>query len=121
MADPKKTQQEQEQEQPEQEQSDTQTSSTYEGPNFRTDRDEIKEASQQFFRTLFRTGVHIVMAPVYMLPEEPREHFITAGREITRGLSTLAQELADDFEKAVDQVKGEAEKVREEVKKDAGL
>ncbi len=104
MAGTKKTKEEQAQEQ-----ADTQTSSTFEPP-FKSDRDELKEASQQFFRALFRTGVHVAMAPVYMLPEEPREHFITAGREITRGLSTLAHELADDFEKAVDQMREEVEK-----------
>jgi hypothetical protein len=68
-------------------------------PDKKSDRDELKEASQQFFRTLFRTGVHLAMTPVYMLPEEPREHFVSAGREFTRGLATLARELADDFEK----------------------
>ncbi len=92
-----------------QEQADTQASSASETP-FKSDRDELKEASQQFFRALFRTGVHVAMAPVYMLPEEPRDHFITAGREITRGLATLAHELADDFEKAVDQMREEVEK-----------
>ena len=114
MADTKKTPQQQAQEQ-----AGTQTSASSGIPDYRSDRDELKEASQQFFRTLFQTGVHLVMAPMYILPDEPREHFITAGREITRGLSTLAQELANDFEKAVDQVKGEAEKVREEVRGEA--
>ena len=79
-------------------------------PDYKSDRDELKEASQQFFRTLFRAGVHVAMAPVYMLPEEPRGHFVTAGRELTRGLATLAHELADDFEKAVDQMREEVEK-----------
>jgi hypothetical protein len=111
MASMKKTQQEQEQ-------ADTQTSSSSGTPDYKFDRDELKEASEQFFRTLFRTGVHLAMAPVYMMPEEPREHFISAGREITRGLATLAHELADDFEKAVDQVKEQAEKVRGEVEKE---
>jgi hypothetical protein len=48
------------------------------------------------------------MAPVYVLPEEPREHFFAAGREFTRGLSTLAQEIADDFDKLVKRDKEEA-------------
>src|SRR6266702_1480727 len=104
MATTKKTQEEQAQEQ-----ADTQTSTSPETP-YKSDRDELKEASEQFFRTLFRTGVHLAMAPVYMLPEEPREHFMTAGLEITRGLATLAHELADDFEKAVDQMREEVEK-----------
>jgi len=79
-------------------------------PDEKSDRDELKEASQQFFRTLFRAGVHLAMAPVYMLPDEPREHFVSAGREFTRGLATLARELAVDFDKMVDEVKEELEK-----------
>ena len=114
MADTKKTQQQQEQEQ-----AGTQTSASSGIPDYKSDRDELKEASQQFFRTLFQSGVHLAMAPVYFLPEEPREHFITAGREITRGLATLAHELANDFEKAVDQARGEVQKVRGEVRDQA--
>ena len=79
-------------------------------PDEKSDRDELKEASQQFFRTLFRAGVHLAMAPVYMLPDEPREHFVSAGREFTRGLATLARELAVDFDKMVGEVKEELEK-----------
>jgi hypothetical protein len=40
-----------------------------------------------------------------MLPQEPREHFVTAGREFTRGLAALAQELAGVFDKMVEEVK----------------
>jgi len=79
-------------------------------PDNKSDRDELKEASQQFFRTLIRTGVHLAMTPVFMLPEEPQEHFVNAGREFTRGLSTLAHELADIFDKTVDEVKENIEK-----------
>ena len=74
-------------------------------PEEKTDRDELKEASQQFFRTLFRAVVHLAMTPVSMLPEEPREHFVSAGREFTRGLATFAHELADNFDKIVDEGK----------------
>src|SRR5438128_11313782 len=79
-------------------------------PDEKTDRDELKEASQQFFRTLFRAGVHLAMTPVSMLPEEPREHFVSAGREFTRGLATFAHELADNFDKIVDEIKADVEK-----------
>ena len=67
-------------------------------------RDELKEASQQFFNTLFRVGVRLALAPVYLLPEEPREHFVSAAREFTRGFTTLAHELADDVDEIVDEV-----------------
>src|SRR6266699_2612279 len=76
-------------------------------PDFKTDRDEVRQASEQFFRSLFRAGVHVAMAPVYILPEESREHFFSAGREFTRGLSALAQEIADDFDKLVKRDEGE--------------
>lgn len=103
MADTKKTQEEQAQE-------DTQTSSASETPGYKSDRDELMQASQQFLRTLFRAGVHLAMSPVNMLPPEPREHFLSAGREFTRGLATLAHEIADDFDKFVDEVREEEER-----------
>jgi hypothetical protein len=79
--------------------------------NYQADRDAILEATQQFVRSVLRAGIHMAIAPVNLLPPEPREHFISAGREFTRGLTTLAHELADDFEKMVVEVK-------EEVKED---
>ena len=79
----------------------TQASQTSGIPDYKSDRDEVRHASEQLFRSLFRAGVHVAMAPVYALPEESREHFFTAGREFTRGLSTLAQEIADYFDKLV--------------------
>src|SRR5215467_3107879 len=79
----------------------TQTSQASGIPNYRSDREDVRNASEQLFRSLFRAGVHVAMAPVYALPEESREHFFAAGREFTRGLSSLAQEIADDFDKLV--------------------
>ncbi len=79
-------------------------------PDEKSDRDELKEASQQLLRTLLRAGVHLAMTPVSMLPEEPREHFASAGREFTRGLATLAHELADNFDRLVDESKEDAGK-----------
>jgi hypothetical protein len=76
-------------------------SQTNGAPDYRSDREEVRNASEQLFRSLFRAGVHVAMAPVYVLPEESREHFFAAGREFTRGLSSLAQEIADDFDKLV--------------------
>lgn len=70
-------------------------------PDYRSDREDVRNASEQLFRSLFRAGVHVALAPVYVLPEESREHFFAAGREFTRGLSSLAQEIADDFDKLV--------------------
>jgi hypothetical protein len=86
----------------------SQISQASSAPDFKSDRDEVRHASEQFFRSLFRAGVHAAMAPVYILPEESREHFFTAGREFTRGLSSLAQEIADDFDKLVSKDEEEA-------------
>ena len=77
-------------------------------PDYKTEREEIRQTSQQLFRSLFRAGFHLAMAPVYAMPEEPREHFFSAGREFTRGLSTLAQEIAEDFDNLVKRDKEEA-------------
>jgi len=77
-------------------------------PDYKTDREEIRQTSQQLFRSLFRAGFHLALAPVYAMPEEPREHFFSAGREFTRGLSTLAQEIAEDFDKLVKRDEEEA-------------
>ena len=102
MADTKQKQEETMQEE------QAQTSQASGAPDFKSDRDEVRHASEQFFRSLFRAGVHAAMAPVYILPEESREHFFSAGREFTRGLSSLAQEIADDFDKLVSRDKEEA-------------
>ena len=107
MADMKQKQQETVQDEQAQEEQ-AQTSQASGIPDFKTDRDEVRHASEQFFRSLFRAGVHVAMAPVYILPEESREHFFTAGREFTRGLSSLAQEIADDFDKLVQRDEEEA-------------
>jgi hypothetical protein len=80
------------------------------------ERDELAEATQQFIRSLFRAGVELALLPVNMLPPEPRQHFKAAGREFTRGLATLAHELADDFDRVVE----EAEKVVEEAGEETG-
>jgi hypothetical protein len=76
----------------------------------KTNFDELRDSSQQFFRALFRTGVQVAMTPVSMLPDEPRQHFLSAGREFTRGLATLAHELSNVFDKIAEETKNEAEK-----------
>ncbi len=92
MADNKKKQAEQEPEMP----------GTPAGSESHAEREELAQATQQFVRSLFRAGVELALLPVNMLPPEPRQHFKAAGREFTRGLATLAHELADDIEKIVE-------------------
>jgi hypothetical protein len=84
---------------------DTQERQTSETPDNEAERDELTQAAQQFFRSLFRAGVQLALVPVNMLPPEPREHFKAAGREFTRGLATLAREIANDVEKIVEEEK----------------
>jgi hypothetical protein len=76
-------------------------------PDGKSDRDELREDSQQFFRTLFRMGVRLTLAPIYLLPREPRGHFVSAGREFTRGFTSLAHELADTVDKFVEEVESD--------------
>lgn len=83
---------------------DGQTTGT---PNLDAEREELLQATQQFMRSLFRTGVQLALVPVNMLPPEPRQHFKAAGREFTRGLATLVREMADDFEKIVEEPRGD--------------
>lgn len=69
-----------------------------------SDFEELKEASQHFFNTLFRVGVHLAKTPASQLPQETREHFANAVGEFTRGVSTLAHELANTAEKVAEEV-----------------
>ncbi|HEY6541102.1 MAG TPA: hypothetical protein VIZ18_09200 [Ktedonobacteraceae bacterium] len=75
----------------------------------KTNFDELRESSQQFFRSLVRAGVQVAMTPVSMLPQEPRQHFLSAGREFTRGLATLAHEVSNVFDRMAEEVKENAE------------
>jgi hypothetical protein len=103
MADTKQKQQDEamQEAQAQQDQVQEERAQTSDAPDYRSDREDVRHASEQLFRSLFRAGVHVAMAPVYALPEESREHFFAAGREFTRGLSSLAQEIADDFDNLV--------------------
>ena len=49
-------------------------------------------------------GVRLALTPVSLLPEEPQRHFVSAAREFTRGLTTLARELVDNVDKIVEEV-----------------
>ena len=81
----------------------------------KTNFDELRQSSQQFFRSLFRTGVQVAMTPVTMLPDESRQHFLSAGREFTRGLATLAHELSNVFDKMAEETKEKVEEVEEDL------
>ena len=94
------------------EQTNTTEKSGTQGPtsDVQADFEELKEVSQHFFNTLVRVGMHLATTPVSQLPEEPREHFAKAVSEFTRGLSTLAHELANTVEKVSDDVRQQEKK-----------
>jgi len=60
--------------------------------------EELRQATQRFIQSMFRTSVRFALLPVNRLPERPRRHFQAAGREFTHGLATLVHELADGLE-----------------------
>ena len=62
------------------------------------EREELQQASRRFMRSLARTGGSVALLPVTRLPREPRQHFLAAGREFTRGWAALVREIADGIE-----------------------
>src|SRR5438876_9641938 len=51
---------------------------TSETPFYKSDFDELKEASQYFILSLFRVGVHLALAPMYILSYETCGGFMIA-------------------------------------------
>jgi hypothetical protein len=62
------------------------------------EREELPQATQRFIRSLTRTGGSVVLLPITRLPREPRQHFLAAGREFTRGWAALVREFASSIE-----------------------
>ena len=50
------------------------------------------------------------MTRVSLLPEEPQQHFVSAAREFTRGLTTLVHEVADTVDKMFEEVETDVKK-----------
>ena len=63
-----------------------------------TEREELRQATEHFIRSIFRTGVSVVLLPINRLPAGPRQHFHAAGREFTSGLAKLVHEFGDGLE-----------------------
>ena len=64
-------------------------------------RNELKEASQQFFNTLFRVGVRLTLTPVSLLPKEPQEHFVSAAREFADNVDKIVEEVETNLKKDI--------------------
>src|SRR5690242_14714243 len=63
-----------------------------------SEREELRQATGHFIRSIFRAGVSLALLPINRLPPRPRQHFHTAGREFTRGLAKLVHEFGDGLE-----------------------
>ena len=53
---------------------------------------------------------NLALTSVFLLSEESWEYFVSVAREFTRGLTTLARELADNVDKIVEEVEKDLEK-----------
>jgi hypothetical protein len=60
--------------------------------------EELKKATRQLMRSLVHTGKSLTLLPITSFPLEPRQHFLAAGREFTRGWAALVRELADGID-----------------------
>ena len=73
-------------------------------PSLHAEREELRQATGHFIRSIFRAGVSLAFLPVNRLPPRPRQHFHTAGREFTRGLAKLVHEFGDGLEEMASDV-----------------
>jgi hypothetical protein len=63
------------------------------------EREELKEATRHFFHSLVQTGKRAPLSPITRIPPKPRQHFLAAGREFTRGWTALIREFADGIDR----------------------
>lgn len=63
------------------------------------EREELKEATRRFFHSLVRTGKSAPLTPITRIPLKPRQHFLAAGVEFTRGWAALIREVADGIDR----------------------
>ena len=74
-----------------------------EAQNRREQRESLDQARRELIASLAQAGKSLVAIPVNMLPEEPRQHVIAAGRELSRGAAALARDLADNLDRFADE------------------
>jgi len=63
------------------------------------EREELEEATRHFVHSLLQTGKSVTLLPVTRIPPKPRKHFMSAGREFTRGWASLVREFADAIDR----------------------
>jgi hypothetical protein len=79
---------------------ETQDKQREQGRRVPPEGEELREATRLFMRSLAHTGRSLTLLPVTSIPQEPRQHFLAAGREFTRGWAALVRELADGIDRA---------------------
>ncbi len=62
------------------------------------ERKKLQQATRRFITSVIRAGVSVALFPVNALPRKPQQHFYAAGREFTRGLTSLVHGLFDGIE-----------------------
>jgi hypothetical protein len=77
---------------------DTQDKQMDQGRHAQPESEELRMATRLFMRSLAHTGKSLSLLPVTSIPREPRQHFLAAGREFTRGWAALVRELADGID-----------------------
>jgi hypothetical protein len=63
------------------------------------EREELKEATRRFFHSLVQTGKSAPLTPITRIPQKPRQHFLAAGAEFTRGWAALIHEIANGIDR----------------------
>ncbi len=62
------------------------------------EQEELKEATRRFVHSLLQIGKGAPLRPIARIPQKPRQHFVAAGREFTRGWAALVREFADGID-----------------------
>lgn len=68
--------------------------------NIPFNEEKPQQATVRLLQGLLLLGVRVVTLPVALLPPESRKHMEVAGREFTRGIASLAREIADSVERS---------------------
>ncbi len=63
------------------------------------EHEELEVATRHFVHSLLKSGKSVTLLPVTRIPAKPRKHFMSAGREFTRGWAALVREFADAIDR----------------------
>ena len=71
--------------------------------NVRVAQEDVRTSTRNLLASLFKAGASLIALPVSVLPHDSQTHMRTAGREFTRGVASLAREVADALNKATEE------------------